>query len=133
LFRGWKGTYPIINFLLIGKKNSIKLNGLVDTGAYYTTMHSYYADEAGIDLTKAQKEIIESTNGKIEGKKVNVYLKLIDNFTNENISIKTDVVFIDNLKLNKEAVIIGREGIFNKFKEISFSENTQNKNVKFKF
>ncbi|MFA5404741.1 MAG: hypothetical protein WC358_07385 [Ignavibacteria bacterium] len=129
----WIDTHPVIKFYLQGKKKSVPLFGLVDTGAYFTTLHSYFANEAGIDLSYAVNQNIDTANGIIKGKKVNVFLKFIDEFTNESFILKTDVVFLDTLNFTKEAVLIGRAGIFNKFNEVSFSENTFNKNIKFKF
>ncbi len=133
IVKDWIDTHPVIRFYLHGYKKPVLLKGLVDTGAYYTIMHSIFADEAGINLPDNNNQNIITANGIISGKRVNVYLNFFDEFSRASIKIKSDVVFIDNLKISKEAVLLGRAGIFNKFKEVAFSENTINKNIKFKY
>lgn len=131
IVQGWIDTHPIVKFFLQGKNKSILLKGLVDTGAYYTILHKYFAYEAELDLTYAIDQTVKGICGEIKGKRIAVYLKFIDEFTKESLILRPEVIFIDNLNIHKEAVLLGRSGIFNNFKEVVFSENTNNKNIKF--
>jgi len=133
IVQGWIDTHPLINFLLIGKKKTIPLKGIVDTGSYFTILHSYFAEEVGYILPEKVNQKLETVNGITWGKLINADIKFMDDFSQRSLIINTNIVFVDNLKFSKEAVLLGRFNIFNKFKEVAFSENTINKNVKFKY
>ncbi len=105
---------PVVNIALKSKKNTVELKAFIDTGASYCLVHADVTEILGIDLETGEKTEMILGDGNI----LTVYLHEIE-VSVGGVEFKARVGFSKGLGIGFD--IIGRKGIFDKFK-VCFNE-----------
>ncbi len=114
---------PIIEVLIKNKENTISLTyrAMLDSGAFTNVVHEDLADLLGIDLRKIKQEVtfhgIGNTPKGLTGKMCIVELTVFQK--GKRHSFDTPIIFSNDMAPDSIPVL-GRQGFFDQFKEISF-------------
>lgn len=91
---------------------SLPFMALVDSGADNILLPAVHAKDIGIKITSGKRRVISGIAGKMKAYTHSVYLYF------EGKNFKANVDFAEKC----QTPLLGREGFFNQFKQVSFNE-----------
>jgi len=99
---------PIIPITILFKKQFVRMETLIDSGADYNIFHGDVATYLGINLTRGSKRTIHGIAGKIKGYEHKVELKI------DQIKFPSRITFSNQLP-NNFICVLGGKGFFDHF------------------
>lgn len=105
----YRCNFPNIELELSNAGETIKTQGLIDSGSEITIVHSDFAEALGINLSKCKKMSIGGVNGSSEAYIAECFMYIKDH----GGKFKTEVKVMDDLPV---PVLLGQEGFFEFFK-----------------
>lgn len=105
--------YPVVDLVLFGKKNSISVSALVDSGATFSIFRSEIAEYLEIDIEKGASLFLEGVGGRILGYLHNIPVQVRETQFDCKIVFSREFTVSFNLA--------GRDNFFQQF-AITFDE-----------
>jgi hypothetical protein len=96
----------------------------VDTGAFLSVFPNKAAEDVGIVLPRSTNFALRFGSSVVHGRRSSVYVELDDH------RFGLDVVFVERLLFR--FALLGRRGVFGRFKEVSFLERRPSPIVEFR-
>lgn len=115
---------PICDVFLLGPRGKILQRVLVDTGADYSVFPLKAAEDAGLSLGGAVPAPIQYGGSSTEGSRMSVQIVM------GSQSWQSPVVFVQRLPFPYG--LLGRIGVFPRFREVAFQERRPNPAVAFR-
>ena len=123
---GEKYLLPICSLTLLGPGTSgrASLDVLVDTGATFSVFPNRAAEDVGLPLPRSPNFPLRFGSSVLPGRRTTAYVEL------DGRRFRTDVVFVERLLFR--FALLGRRGIFARFREVAFLERRPSPAVEFR-
>ena len=116
---------PICDLSLLGPISRVQIDALVDSGATYSIFLRSDAERAGISLPRLPNQPIDFGSGTAVGRRVRSTILLGEQ------RFSADVVYLDDEQWPPRFSLLGRVGVFSRFKHVRFAERVHPPVVEF--
>ena len=105
------GLLPLYDVVVLGKDRRIALRAVIDSGATHPFFPRSVAEDAGFDLTRAQRMNVTFGGSVTEGFIAETYVEI------SGQRLRVEVVYVEDIKLGY--ALFGRKTFFNQFNEVA--------------